>query len=214
MALINCPECGKQISDKSEICVACGFPIREYLSEKDNEKIEDEKHICPYCGEPVFKGDDYCDGCGMRLTDYINTDKPLRNSYEVDFSKIPYTVCPQCGRKNKAGIFSCSGCGYKYKMNDYIVIAPKVEEQEFNGIYKYTVFNGKQEVHCPRCGSVDCSHYKEQKYDAGKTKTSYTMNINPLRPFTLFNKKEKVVREPHAYTENKIICNSCGKIFK
>ncbi len=28
MALINCPECGKEISDKSEKCIHCGFPIR------------------------------------------------------------------------------------------------------------------------------------------------------------------------------------------
>ena len=29
MALINCPECGKQISEVSEKCVHCGFPIRK-----------------------------------------------------------------------------------------------------------------------------------------------------------------------------------------
>lgn len=29
MALINCPECGKEISDKSEICIQCGFPLKE-----------------------------------------------------------------------------------------------------------------------------------------------------------------------------------------
>lgn len=27
MALMNCPECGKQISDKAENCIHCGFPI-------------------------------------------------------------------------------------------------------------------------------------------------------------------------------------------
>ncbi len=33
MALINCPECGKEISDKSEVCVNCGFPIKQKLEE-------------------------------------------------------------------------------------------------------------------------------------------------------------------------------------
>lgn len=28
MALINCPECGKEISDKSNYCIHCGFPIK------------------------------------------------------------------------------------------------------------------------------------------------------------------------------------------
>ena len=29
MALINCPECNKLISDKAEICVGCGAPVEE-----------------------------------------------------------------------------------------------------------------------------------------------------------------------------------------
>lgn len=28
MALINCPECGKQISDKAPACIHCGYPIQ------------------------------------------------------------------------------------------------------------------------------------------------------------------------------------------
>ena len=27
MSLINCPECGKQISDKSQVCIHCGYKI-------------------------------------------------------------------------------------------------------------------------------------------------------------------------------------------
>lgn len=27
MALINCPECGKEVSDKATICIYCGFPL-------------------------------------------------------------------------------------------------------------------------------------------------------------------------------------------
>lgn len=29
MALITCPECGKQISDKSPFCIHCGYPMQE-----------------------------------------------------------------------------------------------------------------------------------------------------------------------------------------
>ena len=27
MALIKCPECGKEISDKASACIHCGFPL-------------------------------------------------------------------------------------------------------------------------------------------------------------------------------------------
>lgn len=40
MALIKCPECGKEISSKAEICIGCGYPIKKILSEK-TELAED-----------------------------------------------------------------------------------------------------------------------------------------------------------------------------
>jgi hypothetical protein len=43
VALINCPECSKEISDKSEKCVHCGYPIRttSYIFEEINGNIVD-----------------------------------------------------------------------------------------------------------------------------------------------------------------------------
>ena len=41
MALIKCPECGKEISDKAVACVNCGYPIREFLSD-NQEAVSDE----------------------------------------------------------------------------------------------------------------------------------------------------------------------------
>lgn len=31
MALIICPECKKEISDKADICIHCGFPIKTFI---------------------------------------------------------------------------------------------------------------------------------------------------------------------------------------
>lgn len=33
MALIKCPECGKEISDMSNICIHCGYPLKDMTSE-------------------------------------------------------------------------------------------------------------------------------------------------------------------------------------
>lgn len=45
MALINCPECGKKISDKADACIHCGYPIqRQHKSELDKiNKIMSER---------------------------------------------------------------------------------------------------------------------------------------------------------------------------
>jgi len=40
MALINCPECSKQVSDKAEQCIHCGYPIQKYLDNRNNKNSD------------------------------------------------------------------------------------------------------------------------------------------------------------------------------
>ncbi len=101
----------------------------------------------------------------------------------------------------------------KKSPKDYIYSAPKKEKPEFHGIYRISLTGKKIEVYCPICGSENCSYYQEQKIIPGKTKTRYTANLNPLRPFTLVNTKEKVIRKEEVVTESKIVCNECGHTF-
>ena len=39
MALIKCPECGKEISDKSIHCIGCGFPLSGQQSHQNNVEL-------------------------------------------------------------------------------------------------------------------------------------------------------------------------------
>lgn len=44
MALIKCPECGREnVSDSAESCPNCGFGIREYYQKIKSEQEETEK---------------------------------------------------------------------------------------------------------------------------------------------------------------------------
>lgn len=52
MALIRCPECGREISDKATVCPGCGYPMAENhrdLSEKERilqeAEAKDKKFI-------------------------------------------------------------------------------------------------------------------------------------------------------------------------
>lgn len=40
MALIKCPECGKEVSDKAEACIRCGYPINK--NNEVNENLQEE----------------------------------------------------------------------------------------------------------------------------------------------------------------------------
>ena len=43
MALINCPECNKEVSDKAEICPNCGFGVAKYVKrQKEILKIQED----------------------------------------------------------------------------------------------------------------------------------------------------------------------------
>lgn len=56
MAMIVCPNCGKEVSDKAKKCINCG----EIL-------IPDEKIICQECGTEFEEGLTECPNCGCPL---------------------------------------------------------------------------------------------------------------------------------------------------
>lgn len=45
MALIKCPECNKEISDKAEICVHCGYPISKWIKEENSDSSQSNEDI-------------------------------------------------------------------------------------------------------------------------------------------------------------------------
>ena len=80
MALIKCPICGKEISDKISICPHCNFDIGTYqkkMKEEKNEKekIKKEEELrkkkenikCPECGVLVYKSVESCPECGYPI---------------------------------------------------------------------------------------------------------------------------------------------------
>lgn len=58
MALITCPECYKEISDKAETCPSCGYPIKG----ETNALI-----ICPECHKKISKTSETCPKCGSSI---------------------------------------------------------------------------------------------------------------------------------------------------
>lgn len=66
MALIKCPECGKEVSDKSEICIYCGYPIKDFIL-SDIENVLSKINLC-------LKN--------------INTNNEIINGFEQSYHKI------------------------------------------------------------------------------------------------------------------------------
>ena len=43
MALIHCPECGKEVSDQAKTCVGCGYPIQKWLAQQAAQKTAEQR---------------------------------------------------------------------------------------------------------------------------------------------------------------------------
>lgn len=72
-----------------------------------------------------------------------------------------------------------------------------------NSIWRYDR-NGNRttEVFCPRCKSYYCGFYQQSQ-----TKSQYSANLNPLKPFTYANRTDTTT------ILERYICNDCGKVF-
>ena len=83
MSMIKCPECGKELSDKAETCINCGFPIKSCL---------ELKKICPECKNPVENGISVCPTCGFDLK--VDKWECVECHTFVDNNA---DKCPKCG---------------------------------------------------------------------------------------------------------------------
>lgn len=72
MALINCPYCNKEISDKAKVCVGCGFQFV-----KDDKANNETQGYCPECNAEVNGLMENCSNCGY----------PLNNNEQIKSKK-------------------------------------------------------------------------------------------------------------------------------
>ncbi len=76
MALINCPNCGKQVSDKSEKCIYCGEKL-----------IKDDKKHCIDCGAELDENITVCPNCGCPVEDE-NKQKNIERPQQVEVTGV------------------------------------------------------------------------------------------------------------------------------
>lgn len=86
MAMIKCPECGKDISNQSDKCIYCGFPIR-------NENMI----VCSNCGVLNQAGSTFCSSCGNPMVKGItapSTTKAHKSANKKKHSKKRHSKAP------------------------------------------------------------------------------------------------------------------------
>lgn len=119
MALINCPECGQQISDKCEQCIHCGFPINNlHHSILINGISYDATDFYQYLEQSQLGIIDYnrfmqvtmikacsmglSDHAALQLTKYIDKHQEIPKEFngqtmEEYLKEQSKPKCPKCG---------------------------------------------------------------------------------------------------------------------
>ena len=135
MALIKCPECGRQVSEFAESCPDCGYPVAKMASKA--KEIQREEELRSQITNVVYcykKGIQYlylrC-ACGGEFR-YINTEykKTVLDNGDYYFQNDLPIRCPKC-----------------FAVYDTISfreeVRPKIVEQP------------KEKIKCPTCGSTN-----------------------------------------------------------
>lgn len=181
---------------------------------KCNEDLRlEKKKISETEKEIVYENIGYCDKC--KIAYKISQSKKRKNG-----KKIYFTFCfiflgiLMCVSLVTFGIELYNKqpaivCGIALLI--FIIVCASIAESAIKPkIPKYT---GTRPI-CPRCKK---SHYHtmvtREVVIPGKTKTQSSLNLNPLKPFTVMNHKEKVVREEISREVTRFVCDECGNIW-
>lgn len=98
MALINCPECGKEISDKALACPNCGNP----MNKQPQQPQQEEYLCCPKCGSRELHSEHKGFSGGKAIAGALITGGIglLAGTFG---SKDVQITCLKCGYRFKAG---------------------------------------------------------------------------------------------------------------
>ena len=126
--LIKCPECGKEVSDKSPHCIHCGYPIKEIKSNSE-DNLNSITNIQNDCDNSVIGNQDEED-------DFYNS---------FDFSSKCW-LCGNCSwvYDKKEGLITCKICQAIGAENEKVHKRYPIDHPSVSGCVPK----------CPTCGST------------------------------------------------------------
>lgn len=209
MALIKCPECGRDVSDRAISCPNCGYPINELTVSGDgkllSEIVVNDSIVLYFSSQTlVIK-----QGGEMRVSDTLSSfsimdvEKDLKPSVLISHNKMVAPIVI---------IFSEENRGKLLQLKQYFDACKVVTVHKTTSKVKVN----KNQPHCPKCKSTSLQYLGDDNVGGreAKTKTSISLNLNPFKPFTLFNEKEKVVKKAREGIDlDRWRCQDCGKVF-
>lgn len=171
MALIKCPECGKEISDRAKACIHCGFPLDELRSVGQTEvKSADTmvKWKCPVCGyiHTSETAPETCLICKIPGSRFSRIEEPTSVHTTQPSSTISEWECGVCGyiHKGEAPPQNCPVC----RVPATKFSTAKSKEWQC-GICHYSHKAATPPETCPVCKAPKTKFYIEGSFNQPKT---------------------------------------------
>lgn len=115
MALIKCPECGKEVSDKAKACIHCGYPLENvdtrtnpnmclvngveydlsFLLDDTQSKYDRFMRFETECVSNL-KNPDYINACGKIMNTKVIPSTLTIENYAEYHDESPKIKCPTC----------------------------------------------------------------------------------------------------------------------
>ena len=117
MALINCPECGKEVSDAAKVCIHCGFPLEKNALDAKVATINPQTN---QNSEPNHAGHKiFCPRCGSDNVHFITVQ--TSQNFDKGDACCGYLLCGPlgllCGVKGKTEsktVRKCMNCTHEF----------------------------------------------------------------------------------------------------
>lgn len=141
MAMIQCPNCGKDVSDQAQKCVHCGYTLKET-----------PPPVCPECGAELEEGATVCKNCGCPITSAMESVSTSDAPQKVEVAKV--SAIPQVPRKKililafAAIAFICAAFGIR-------AILHQQEEEKYQQMVQSYGVNLKNTVDVMLSGAAD-----------------------------------------------------------
>ena len=140
MALINCPECSREISDKADACPHCGYPVAKNTTPYLPETVQ-----CLDCRKDVPFNDQVCPHCGLFNSQKYALLQALEPQEPEPIKLEDTTIrCPKCGARN-AYHADKQGFGVGKFVAGALLVGP------LTGLLAGKVNNSKVVITCLKC---------------------------------------------------------------
>lgn len=154
MALIKCPECGKEVSDKSKVCIHCGYPLVN-LECVINGKIYDLSNAMAILlsGDILLGIKEIREKTLLELSDAKKLADEIRSTKQIPDTFVPKYLPKTQEEVSKSTVnqqsITCPYC--KSTDTKKITVTSKAIHTAVFGLFSLS--RNSKNYHCNNCGS-------------------------------------------------------------